>query len=259
MGKELLEKSRQIAGLMRHVQGGQVDFPGIVRVMAEMLNCNLYYIGRRGYAAGYMTKKDQGQACDVQMLRDYAERFPESINQVLLDVDETCANLRMQKPCPFDFEGISCDCHGKMFTLVPVGDGEWRMGTLVLCQHDGELNEEDILLTEYGALVIIAEVMRMRVEHMQDESGPAAAVRVAVNTLSPSEREALGYVLAEISGREGVVVASRVADRVGITRSVIASALRKLESAGIIESRSLGMKGTYINILNGHLIAELGK
>ena len=184
--------------------------------------------------------------------------FP-SINQVLLDVDETCANLRMQKPCPFDFEGISCDLLWQNVYPGSGSDGEWRMGTLVLCQHDGELNEEDILLTEYGALVIIAEVMRMRVEHMQDESGPAAAVRVALNTLSPSEREALGYVLAELSGREGVVVASRVADRVGITRSVIASALRKLESAGIIESRSLGMKGTYINILNGHLIAELGK
>ena len=40
--------------------------------------------------------------------------------------------------------------------------------------------------------------------------------------------------------------ASKIADRVGITRSVIVNALRKLESAGVIESRSLGMKGTYI-------------
>ena len=95
--------------------------------MAEMLNCNLYYIGRRGYAVGHMTKKEPGQACDVQMIRDYIERFPESINQVLLEVDKTCVNLRMQKPCPFDFEEIACDCHGKLFTLVPVGDGKWRI------------------------------------------------------------------------------------------------------------------------------------
>lgn len=33
------------------------------------------------------------------------------------------------------------------------------------------------------------------------------------------------------------------ADRIEITRSVIVNALRKLESAGIIESRSLGRKG----------------
>jgi transcriptional pleiotropic repressor len=50
-----------------------------------------------------------------------------------------------------------------------------------------------------------------------------------------------------------------VADRVGITRSVIVNALRKFESAGVIESRSLGMKGTYIKVLNLKLLDELKK
>jgi len=54
------------------------------------------------------------------------------------------------------------------------------------------------------------------------------------------------------------VVASRVADRVGVTRSVIVNALRKLESAGIIESRSLGMKGTFIRISSALFLEELG-
>ena len=45
----------------------------------------------------------------------------------------------------------------------------------------------------------------------------------------------------------------------GITRSVIVNALRKFESAGVIESRSLGMKGTYIKVLNSALLDELGK
>ena len=43
----------------------------------------------------------------------------------------------------------------------------------------------------------------------------------------------------------------------GITRSVIVNALRKLESAGVVEVRSLGMKGTYIRILNDYLLEEL--
>jgi len=37
------------------------------------------------------------------------------------------------------------------------------------------------------------------------------------------------------------------------------NALRKLESAGIIESRSLGMKGTYLKVLNQQFIKELEK
>ena len=43
-----------------------------------------------------------------------------------------------------------------------------------------------------------------------------------------------------MDGKEGILVASKIADRVGITRSVIVNALRKFESAGVIESRSYG-------------------
>jgi transcriptional pleiotropic repressor len=35
--------------------------------------------------------------------------------------------------------------------------------------------------------------------------------------------------------------------------------LRKLESAGVIESRSLGMKGTFIKVLNDKFLEELEK
>ena len=52
-------------------------------------------------------------------------------------------------------------------------------------------------------------------------------------------------------------MASKIADRVGITRSVIVNALRKFESAGVIESRSSGMKGTYIKVLNDVVFEEI--
>ena len=54
-------------------------------------------------------------------------------------------------------------------------------------------------------------------------------------------------------------MASKIADRVGITRSVIVNALRKFESAGVIESRSSGMKGTYIKVVNDYVFTELEK
>lgn len=54
-------------------------------------------------------------------------------------------------------------------------------------------------------------------------------------------------------------MASKIADRVGITRSVIVNALRKFESAGVIESRSSGMKGTYIKVVNDVVFDELNK
>ena len=72
-----------------------------------------------------------------------------------------------------------------------------------------------------------------------------------------SELEAITHIFEELDGNEGILVASKIADRVGITRSVIVNALRKFESAGVIESRSSGMKGTYIKVLNDVVFDEL--
>ena len=45
-------------------------------------------------------------------------------------------------------------------------------------------------------------------------------------------------IFGELDGDEGLLVASKIADKSGITRSVIVNALRKLESAGVIEVRT---------------------
>ena len=78
-----------------------------------------------------------------------------------------------------------------------------------------------------------------------------------MSTSSFSEMEAIVHIFDELQGNEGILVASKIADRVGITRSVIVNALRKFESAGIIESRSSGMKGTYIKVLNDYVFDEI--
>ena len=82
---------------------------------------------------------------------------------------------------------------------------------------------------------------------------------MAIGTLSYSELKAVQAIFEALDGDEGRLTASSVADKIGITRSVIVNALRKLESAGIIESRSLGMKGTYLKILNQRFKEELEK
>lgn len=77
-------------------------------------------------------------------------------------------------------------------------------------------------------------------------------VTSALRTLSYSEHQALAEVVAALPEETGgLLVASKVADRASITRSVIVTALRKLESAGVIEARSLGMKGTHIRFKGG--------
>lgn len=72
----------------------------------------------------------------------------------------------------------------------------------------------------------------------------------AIRSLSRGEMEAAIHLLHELGSTEGILVASQIADRYGITRSVIVNALKKLEIAKMLESRSMGMKGIHIVILN---------
>ena len=100
-------------------------------------------------------------------------------------------------------------------------------------------------------------MLRSVSEEVEQERRKKGIVDSAISTLSFTEHKAVIHILEELEGNEGVLVASKIADRVGITRSVIVNALRKFESAGVIESRSSGMKGTYIKVLNEVIFDEL--
>ena len=102
-------------------------------------------------------------------------------------------------------------------------------------------------------------MMRALNEENAEEDRKIAIVRSAISTLSFSELQTIKHIFSELDGKEGILVASKVADRVGITRSVIVNALRKFESAGVIDCKSSGMKGTYIKVVNEYVFEELSK
>ncbi|HHX61097.1 MAG TPA: HTH domain-containing protein [Epulopiscium sp.] len=76
--------------------------------------------------------------------------------------------------------------------------------------------------------------------------------------VSYSELQAVKVVVGALGARDsGIIVASKLADEFKITRSVIVNGLKLLEAAGVVETRSLGMKGTFIKILDRVVVNEL--
>ena len=115
---------------------------------------------------------------------------------------------------------------------------------------------EDIIVCEYGTTVVGLEMLRSLSEEDAEENRKEKVVRSAFASLSYSEAKAVVHVLDSLEGKEGTIVASRIAEIIGITRSIIVNALKKLESAGIIETRSAGMRGTNIKIINDDVYDE---
>ncbi len=127
--------------------------------------------------------------------------------------------------------------------ITPIDIAGERLGTLFIYKTGDQYDIDDIILSEYGTTVVGLEMMRSVNEENAEETRKIQIVKSAISTLSFSELEAITHIFEELDGNEGILVASKIADRVGITRSVIVNALRKFESAGVIESRSSGMKG----------------
>ena len=251
MSVQLLDKIRKINQLLHNNNSGKVVFNDICQVMTNILDSNVLVISRKGKVLG--ASRCAGVEEIHELIADTVGNFIDPmLNERFLSILSTKENVNLET---LGFENISTGSYQVMINPIDIA-GE-RLGTLFMYKSEGIYEIDDIILSEYGTTVVGLEMMRSVHEENAEESRKIQIVKSAITTLSYSELEAIIHIFDELGGSEGVLVASKIADRVGITRSVIVNALRKFESAGVIESRSSGMKGTYIKVLNDVVFDEL--
>ncbi|PRR84189.1 GTP-sensing pleiotropic transcriptional regulator CodY [Clostridium vincentii] len=253
----LLNKTRMLNKILQKSGAEPVVFEDICKLLSDVLACNVYMASRKGKILGHTFSENFN--CEIMKKKVVDDRrFPADYNTRLLNTTETSANLKNKGMCVLEGEE-NCEFSDKLSTIVPIMGNRERLGTLLLARFGNPFTDDDLVIVEYSATVVGMEMLRAKQNEIEDEARKKAVVQLAIGTLSYSELEAVEHIFDELNGMEGLLVASKIADKVGITRSVIVNALRKFESAGVIESRSLGMKGTHIKILNEKLLDELKK
>ena len=238
MKGNLLSKVRRLNNVLSESTSGFVSFDELCNILYDMLNANVYILNKRGKVLA--AKFDDGEEAPLVKVEGGHFELPKEFNDKFLERKEACENLT--NDAIKNIYGEEYSLSSKYHTIVPVIFGGKRVATLL-----------------YVATVVGIEVTRGIALEEEEDNRLKAAVSVALETLSYSELEAVIKIFEELNGNEGLLVASKIADMSGITRSVIVNALRKLESAGVIESRSLGMKGTRIKITNEFLREEIEK
>lgn len=251
----LLNKTRTLNRLLQRAAGKSVNFREMAEVLCSTIGANVFVVSRKGKILG-CAALDIHAHDYLRSLSTEELRFSSEVNDLFLNIDESSANM---SSVHLDSELIERLGAQLSMTIVPITGAGDRLGTLLLTSTNNAFTDDDLVLAEYGGTIVGMEILRERSEEVEQEARSRAVVAVAIGSLSYSELEAVEHIFEELEGKEGLLVASKIADRVGITRSVIVNALRKLESAGVIETRSLGMKGTYIKILNIQLLQELEK
>ncbi|WP_373261732.1 GTP-sensing pleiotropic transcriptional regulator CodY [Hungatella hathewayi] len=251
MSVQLLDKTRKINKLLHNNNSHKVVFNDICEVLSEILNSNILVISKKGKVLGVAISPEVEEI--QELIADTVGGYVDGmLNERLLGILSTKENVNLET---LGFMGDNIRKYQAIITPIDIA-GE-RLGTLFIYKSDTQYDIDDIILSEYGTTVVGLEMMRSVNEENAEETRKVQIVKSAISTLSFSELEAITHIFDELDGNEGILVASKIADRVGITRSVIVNALRKFESAGVIESRSSGMKGTYIKVLNDVVFDEL--
>ena len=206
------------------------------------MNSNVLVISKKGKILG----KNEADHIEVlhQLISGNVKDYVDfSLNERLLTILSTNENVSLSTL------GFESDVDDYYAIIAPIDIAGERFGTLFMYRQRENYSIDDIILAEYGTTVVGLEMLRSVSEEVEQERRKKGIVDSAISTLSFTEHKAVIHIL----------VASKIADRFGITRSVVVNALRKLESAGVVETRSSGMKGTYIKVVNDFIFDEITK
>lgn len=150
------------------------------------------------------------------------------------------------------------DLEHYIFT-TPIIFANKKISTLLCYKNNNGSNfsKDDIVLIEMCCGFLSINLGLKETDLININNKKITDVKSALNALTYSEIESIIKIIECLNGVDGVLISSNIAKELEISRSVIVNALKKLESASIIETRSLGVKGTYIKIINDKLYDEI--
>ena len=213
MGVQLLDKTRKINKLLHNNNSHKFVFNDICKVLSEILLSNILVISKKGKVLGVSVWEgvDEIHELIVDQVGGFVDPM---LNERLLSILSTKENVNL---VTLGFSEESVRDYQAIITPIDIA-GE-RLGTLFIYKSHSQYDIDDIILSEYGTTVVGLEMMRSVNEENAEETRKIQIVKSAISTLSFSELEAITHIFEELDGNEGILVASKIADRVGITRS----------------------------------------
>ncbi|UMZ74283.1 hypothetical protein [Natranaerofaba carboxydovora] len=181
----------------------------------------------------------KGSLLAQALSQEFECNFTDKISKFLFEETKTKANLVIS---------------GIKTSIIPMLGGDIRVGTMLIARLNKNFGMKDIILAELVAAVTGNKLMKAKDKQLKKEIRQDENARQAIKSLTYNEFEVVKKVLNNIQNSQGKVKICRIASEVGISRSRTSGALTKLESAGVVESCSLGTNGTYVKLKNPCII-----
>lgn len=254
--EELLSQMRKVDFIFEKSNSGKISFSQISEALGEIMNANVYMISAKGKVLGTYFKNEEDSFVIPALTEAeednaiMAECIAETDNFDLLKVEETVSGENGFDFFPSIAQIPENQHYGKPHMIVPIYHQGMRVGTFMFARYGEKFDIQDMILAEHVAVIIGAELDRRRRKAVAEKQRKIQEAQLALEGLTGSERMIIEDVFLGMESDTALVVASKIADQAKIARTQMASALRKLEVAGIIEVHSFGSKGTQIHVLN---------
>lgn len=224
---------------VQNVYSENAVFENVISCVSSLFDVDIVFIDRRGN----MFKKLKRE--DINSLRfDYKRIFTNGFDYDINEISET--------------KNYEYFVYGYYAFAAPVVFAGRNLGVVFVYGKE-IFSRECIICVKSVCMFLSGIIFGLERDFERKKNENREIVRSAFGTLSYSEFEAILGIFDELKSDEGVLIMKKLGERLNITRSVIVNAIKKVESAGIIESRSLGMKGTYIKVLNRSIFDEIKK
>lgn len=260
--EKVLFKIRQIKDTLKYstysLEPQCEDFPfqPLVELTASILQANTYLVSASGEILGLFTEfnninseRTLGMMNSKQLTPDYM--------QLIRQLDRTLENISIDDERTIFAEEIAEEFPNGKTAIIPMSGSNRIIGYFILARPDSTFDDSDMILAEYVATVLAIELDHHIMLEKNKKSQKRDMIAKAINSLSYSELNAIRIILEFADSPSFNITASRIAEDRDITRSVIVNALRKLESAGVLMSQSLGTKGTYIDLFSEENLSML--
>ncbi len=251
MSVQLLDRINRVNRFLRNGTGFSIDTDELCNMFGKLIKSDVIVTDDKGVILGIYDNPDITSIdyLDVTVIGDTLD---EDINERLMSVLSTRENVHSS------MLGIESEEYEQYeFLVIPIDISGERLGTILTYRINNQYEIDDIILGEYVTTIVSLELLHGMHDDEEDVAQKRKQVGLAIHSLSYSEIYAAYCALSALKKTKGILIVSRVAGEYGITRSAIVNSIKKLNSAGVIKSKSMGVKGTAINIQNEYIMEAL--
>lgn len=256
---DIVRQIQKLNQILYNSMENAVTLSQFCQQLSKVLQTNIYFFYPNGNIFCYATSEEY--PCAYTELSMQSSVLPERYKSFFDGVERSVFNVYEGKPqCTYKDIG-SCVYGERYYSIVPIhyyASTAEKAGMLMV-RYGAPFENDEIVLCEYASIVASMVLFYSAQSTINENALQKAASLLAVSSLSEGETKAACIILDQIDRDtdEGTVVLAKITAKAFVAQSVASSALKKLESAGVIITKSYGVKGKYIKIRNTYLRSQL--